>query len=94
MIKIILSGPLKISYGDEVSGDAGTFLELINSINEKHPEFGQRVMKDGTEINPFITFYLINEKYPLGEDLRYIEGINTPLKDGDVIDTLVGLSGG
>ncbi len=67
--------------------NVGTVRELLNKLFEKYPQLKERLIKDG-EITPFINIF-VN-----GEDIRYLKGLDTELKDGDEVTFIPAISGG
>ena len=52
-----------------------------------YPGFKQQIMQDGS-LHRFVNIYLNDE------DIRYLEQLNTRVKDGDTISILPALAGG
>ncbi len=67
--------------------NVGTVRELLDKLFEKYPQLKERLIKDG-EITPFINIF-VN-----GEDIRYLKGLDTELKDGDEVTFIPAISGG
>jgi len=70
----------------EASGE--TVGALIEDLEGRFPGFRQQLYNDNGELHRFVNIYLNDE------DIRYMGGINTPLKQGDVLDILPALAGG
>jgi molybdopterin converting factor small subunit len=69
----------------EVAG--GTVREALGDLFAKHPSLGDRVTTDG-ELSEFINVY-VNDR-----DVRYRDGLETPIGDGDTIILLPAMAGG
>ncbi len=67
--------------------NVGTVRELLDKLFEKYPQMKERLIKDG-ELTPFINIF-VN-----GEDIRYLKGLDTELKDGDEVTFIPAISGG
>ncbi|WP_290901574.1 ubiquitin-like small modifier protein 1 [Ferroglobus sp.] len=67
--------------------NVGTVRELLDKLFEKYPQLKERLIKDG-ELTPFINIF-VN-----GEDIRYLKGLDTELKDGDEVTFIPAISGG
>lgn len=70
----------------EASG--ATIRELIDDVGGRYPEFkGQVVGADG-QLHRFINVYANDE------DVRYLDGMDTKVADGDVVSILPAVAGG
>lgn len=71
-----------------VKVEGNTIREVLENLDRQYPGFKDRVvLKDG-KLHPFITVYL-NE-----EDIYFLNGLDTPVKEGDVISILPAMAGG
>ena len=77
----------KVTGAKVVHGQGGTVGELLNDLDGKYPGFKQQIMQDGS-LHRFVNIYLNDE------DIRYLEQLNTRLKDGDTVSILPALAGG
>jgi|Deesub1362A_J573_1020465.scaffolds.fasta_scaffold27774_2 molybdopterin synthase sulfur carrier subunit len=72
----------------EVEADGKTVGELLDILFERYGStLRERLMKDG-ELVPFINIF-VN-----GEDIRYLNGLQTELKDGDEVAFIPAVAGG
>ena len=62
--------------------------ELIENLNAKHPGLKDRLCDEKGEVRRFVNIY-VND-----EDVRFIQALDTPLKDGDVVSILPAVAGG
>ena len=69
----------------EVSG--ATVQAALADLGVKHPALIER-MFDGAALKRFMNLY-VND-----EDIRYLEELNTPLKDGDELSIIPAVAGG
>lgn len=72
----------------ELIVNADDIYTLISELESKYNGFKQRLINDNGDLNKFVNFY-IN-----GEDIRFLSGMVTPLKDGDEISIIPALAGG
>ncbi len=72
----------------EFKADGGTVRELIDDIERQYPGFAGRITDANGEMLRFVNVYLNDE------DVRYLGGKDTSLKDGDVVSFLPALAGG
>jgi molybdopterin converting factor small subunit len=70
----------------ELSG--GSVRELVTALLDRHPGLtGQLLTPDG-ELNRFVNVY-VN-----GQDVRYLDGLATPVADADEVRLLPAMAGG
>jgi sulfur-carrier protein len=70
-----------------VSGDGATLSELIDDVNGNHPGIKERIVENG-DLRRFVNVY-VND-----EDVRFTGGLETGVKDGDVVVVLPAVAGG
>ncbi|TRZ98514.1 MAG: MoaD/ThiS family protein [Nitrospiraceae bacterium] len=90
MVKVRIPTPLRPLTGgkNEVEAMASDIQSMIESLNGQFPGLKDRVCDDKGEIRRFVNIYL-NE-----EDIRFLQGKDTPLKDGDEISIVPAIAGG
>jgi molybdopterin synthase sulfur carrier subunit len=88
-VKVRIPTPLQKMTGgkDEVDGEPGTIISLINSLDKKFPGIGERI-SEGGKIRRFVNIYL-NE-----EDIRFLSNEQTEVKDGDEVSIVPAIAGG
>ncbi len=90
MITVRIPTPLRPMTGGksevEVKGDS--IAGLIDQLNSIHPGLKDRICDERGEIRRFINIYL-NE-----EDIRFLTGKETPIKDGDEVSIVPAIAGG
>ena len=62
--------------------------ELIEKLESMFPGFKERLVDENGEIRRFVNLY-VND-----EDIRFLEGPNTQLKDGDTLSIVPAIAGG
>ena len=72
----------------EFHAEGGTVAELIENIDSQYPGFRGQIADDNGELHRFVNIYLNDE------DVRYLQGQDTPLSDGDSVSILPALAGG
>ena len=77
----------KITGAKVVHGEGGTVGELLADLDGKFPGFRNQIMQDGS-LHRFVNIYLNDE------DIRYLDKLETRLKEGDSISILPALAGG
>jgi molybdopterin synthase sulfur carrier subunit len=73
---------------DTVSAEGGTLQECIDSLEASYPGLKERLCEDGGELRRFVNVY-IN-----GDDVRFLQGLQTPLKAGDEVSIVPAVAGG
>jgi molybdopterin synthase sulfur carrier subunit len=71
----------------EVAG-AATVREMIEKIGADHPELVERVVDEGGELRRFVNLYVGDE------DVRFLDGLDTPLEGSAVVSILPAVAGG
>lgn len=90
MITVRIPTPLRPMTGGkgEVEGAGGSVSDLIEHLNGAHPGLKDRICDEEGEVRRFINIY-VNE-----EDIRFLTGKETPLKDGDEVSIVPAIAGG
>jgi molybdopterin synthase sulfur carrier subunit len=88
-VKVRIPSPLqKLTAGkDEVEGEPGTVISLINNLDKMFPGIGERI-SEGGRIRRFINIYLNDE------DIRFLRNEETEVKDGDEVSIVPAIAGG
>ncbi len=73
---------------DVVSGDGGSLLSCIDSLEQQFPGLKERLCDEAGELRRFVNVY-VN-----GEDVRFQEGLNTALNAGDEVSIVPAVAGG
>jgi MoaD family protein len=71
----------------EADLDGGTVGEVLDALYERYDGLEERIA-DGDGLRRFVNVYLG------GEDIRFLEGLETPVKDGDELTILPAVAGG
>ena len=89
-IKVLIPTPLRNLTGNaaEVSVEAGDVQALIQSLDKAHPGLKERLCDEQGKLRRFVNVYL-NE-----EDIRFLQGEATALKDGDEVSIVPAIAGG
>ena len=70
-----------------VEGSGTTLDELLNNLDAAHGGLRERLV-DGEKLRRFVNVYLNDE------DVRFLGGLETPVKDGDTVTVLPAVAGG
>lgn len=90
MITVRVPTPLRrITNGQgEVQVQASTIREAIEKLEEVYTGFKERILDEQGEVRKFVNLYLNDE------DIRFLKGLDTELKDGDVLSIVPAIAGG
>jgi len=72
----------------EVQAKGATVGELVDDLERQFPGLRARLLDDGGELRRFINLY-VNE-----EDIRFLQGKETAVKDGDTVSIVPAIAGG
>ena len=61
---------------------------VVSALVAKHPSLGSQLLTDDGDLNRFVNVY-VN-----GQDVRYLDGLSTPLGDADELRLLPAMAGG
>ncbi len=89
-VKVLIPTPLRKLTQDqaEVSVEGKTIQELIDAMGGSYPGLKDRLCDEQGKIRRFVNIYL-NE-----EDIRFLQGEATAVKDGDNISIVPAIAGG
>jgi molybdopterin synthase sulfur carrier subunit len=73
---------------DHIPVDGGDLSECINSLEASYPGLKERLCDESGEIRRFVNIY-VN-----GEDVRFLQGLATPLKNGAEVSIVPAVAGG
>ncbi|HEX6030042.1 MAG TPA: MoaD family protein [Tepidiformaceae bacterium] len=79
----------KLTGGQKtVEASGNNVREVLENIETRYPGFKAQMYAPDGKLHRFVNVYLNDE------DIRYTGGVDTPLKQGDVLDILPALAGG
>lgn len=89
-IKVRIPSPLRTytNGADAVQATGATVGEALNDLKTKAAGIETRLFKGPTQLNRFVNIY-VND-----EDIRFMQNLDTPLKDGDEISIVPAIAGG
>jgi sulfur-carrier protein len=70
-----------------VEGSGATLDELLSNVDAAHNGLRARLV-EGEKLRRFVNVYLNDE------DVRFLSGLETPVKDGDTVTVLPAVAGG
>jgi sulfur-carrier protein len=89
-VKVLIPTPLQKLTHDQptVDCDGANISELLESLEQNCPGIKARICDDQGQLRRFVNFYVNSE------DIRFLEGVNTPLQDGDEVSIIPAIAGG
>jgi sulfur-carrier protein len=72
----------------ETELDGQTVQEVLDGLYDRFGELRERISDDDGSLRRFVNIYLS------GEDIRFLDGLQTPVKDGSELTILPAVAGG
>jgi sulfur-carrier protein len=90
MATIKIPPVLRASVGGEkqVPADGGNVREVLRSLASSHPATEEQLFSADGQLNRYVNVYLNDE------DVRVLEGLDTPVGDADTLVILPAMAGG
>jgi molybdopterin synthase sulfur carrier subunit len=73
---------------DTVTGEGNSLGQIITNLEVSYPGLRERLCDESGEIRRFVNVF-VN-----GEDVRFLSGLETPLKSGDEVSIVPAVAGG
>jgi sulfur-carrier protein len=82
--------PLRTLTGDQaaVSVEGADVGEVVKNLDAAHPGIGARILDDNGDVRRFVNVFVDDE------DIRFAEGLGTPVKDGSTVSIIPAVAGG
>lgn len=72
----------------ETQVEGATVQEVLDDLFERHGELRERISDEDGALRRFVNVYVA------GEDIRFLDGLATPVKDGAEVTILPAVAGG
>ncbi len=72
----------------EVSVQGDTVGDALKALEAAHPGFGERLLDDQGRLRRFVNVFVADE------DVRFLQGLETPVPDGATISIVPAVAGG
>lgn len=66
----------------------GTLSEVIAGLDAAHPGFAERLLDESGELHKFVNVFVDDD------DVRYLQGLATPVADGVTVSLIPAVAGG
>ena len=89
-VVVRIPAPLRSLTGNQesIAADGASLQECINGLEAAYPGIKERLCDESGQLRRFINIY-VN-----GEDVRFLSGLETPLKQGDEVSIVPAVAGG
>ena len=89
-VRVRIPSPLRrLTNGvSEVEVQAATLREAVAALEQQYPGLNGRICEETGELRRFVNVY-VN-----GEDVRFLQGLETPVKERDEISIVPAVAGG
>ena len=71
-----------------VQVDGSTLGEVLKALDATHPGFTERLFDDAGALRRFVNVFVADD------DVRYLDGLNTPVPDGETVSIIPAVAGG
>ena len=71
-----------------VDVDAGTVGEALTALESAHPGVSERLLDDNGKLRRFVNVFVDDE------DVRFAQGLDTPVADGATVSIIPAVAGG
>ena len=72
----------------ELTLDGATVGDVLNGLDAAHPGFGERIFDENGKLRRFVNVFVDDE------DLRFLQGLETPLTERSVVSIVPAVAGG
>ena len=71
-----------------VEVEGSTLAEVLANLNVAHNGFNERLFDGNGELHKFVNIFVADD------DVRYLDGLSTPVKAGDTVSIIPAVAGG
>lgn len=89
-VNVRIPGPLRrVTDGaPQVQVEATNVQQTIDALEAKYPGMKERLCDENGDLRYFVNIYLN------GEDVRFLQGVKTPINSGDEVSIVPAVAGG
>jgi sulfur-carrier protein len=89
-VHVRIPTPLRRFTGgaEEVSADGATVAALVEDLERNHPGLKERICDEGGKVRRFVNIF-VN-----GDDVRFLNNLETVIKAGDEVSIVPAIAGG
>lgn len=89
-VRVRIPTPLRRFTGgsEEVGVDGTTIGAVVDNLEQRYPGIKERLCDEQGRVRRFVNLY-VN-----GDDIRFLNSLDTPVKDGDEVSIVPAIAGG
>lgn len=89
-VSVRIPTPLRTATAgaSEVAVEAGSVREMLDDLERRHPGILERLCEPTGEVRRFVNVFVGDE------DIRFLQGLDTPLTDGVMVSIVPAVAGG
>jgi molybdopterin synthase sulfur carrier subunit len=89
-VTVRIPTPLRnVTNGERtVETNGASLKECLTNLDQRYPGIRGRLVDEGGDLKQYIIIY-VN-----GEDVRFLQGVNTPVNNGDELSIVPAVAGG
>ncbi|MFQ5464344.1 MAG: ubiquitin-like small modifier protein 1 [Thermodesulfobacteriota bacterium] len=89
-VKVRIPTPLRkiTNNSDEVAAEGTNVGQVIEDLEKNYPGIKERICEEDGRLRRFVNLYLNDE------DIRFMNNLDTELKDGDELSIIPAIAGG
>jgi molybdopterin converting factor small subunit len=89
-VKVRIPTPLRKLTKEqaEVTTDGGTVREIVDDLEKQFPGFKERMCDEKGELRRFVNVYVGEE------DIRFMDGLDTKIPEGEQVSIIPAVAGG
>ncbi|HZQ85667.1 MAG TPA: MoaD/ThiS family protein [Acidimicrobiales bacterium] len=72
----------------EVPVEGSTVLEVLKALDAAHPGMGERLFDESGRLRRFVNVFVADE------DIRFLDGLDTPVTAGQTVSIIPAVAGG
>ncbi len=76
------------SGASEVEIEGSKVSEVLANLEAAHPGFSSRILDDAGELRRFVNVFVADD------DVRFLDGLDTPVADGATVSIIPAVAGG
>ena len=71
-----------------VAVEGSSLAEVLKALDAAHPGFADRLFDENGALRRFVNVFVADD------DVRYLDGLNTPVPDGETVSIMPAVAGG
>jgi molybdopterin synthase sulfur carrier subunit len=72
----------------QVQVEGATLSQVLAALDATHPGFRDRLFDDGGSLRKFVNVFVADD------DVRFLQGLDTPVPDGETVSIIPAVAGG